>query len=213
MSQPGDENRAIYEQLMAQYRSSIEQECLAYQSLQSPDLSHADLVQEVALRVWERIGQFRGLELRGLERRDHESINAADGPPATSKEEENQLRNLQFEAWLRKTSRSVLNNLYRDRKTTAKRNPGHDLQSLDKATETPASTSSASSIVQQAEELSRVRKVLSEHLAEDQRTVVMLHIHHNHTFQEIAQRLGISYDQVRHKYRTALKQMESELSD
>lgn len=185
---PGD-NRLAYEQLMAKYRSSLEQECLAYQSLQAPDLSYADLVQEVAMRVWERITQFRALEQTGDEH----------------------FRNLRFEAWLRKTARSILNNLYRDRKTL-KRNPENPVQSLDVAVEAAGKTSTPSSIAQRAEETSRVREALYKCLDDTLRTVVILHIHQNQSFPAIAERLGLTYDQVRHKYRTALKQMESELN-
>lgn len=188
MTESRVENRTAYERLMAQYRLAIEQECSAYQSLQSAELSHADLVQEVTLRVWERITQFKGLELDG----------------------EEQFRNLRFEAWLRKTTRSVLNNLYRDRKAF-KRNPQNAVQSLDAANETIAKSSSASSIASREEEQSRVRSALYRCLDDTVRNVVILHIHQNYTFPQIAEKLGLTYDQVRHKYRSALKQIESEL--
>ena len=188
MTEPTNGNRAVYKQLMDQYRSSIEQECAAYESLLSPDLSYSDLVQEVTLHVWQRIAQFKGLEKPG----------------------EEQFRNMQFEAWLRKTTRSILNNLYRDRKAL-KRNTDHVIQSSEVVNEAPATTSSPSSILEHEEECSRVRNAMYKCLDSTLRNVVIMHIHQNHTFPEIADKLGLTYDQVRHKYRSALKQIESEL--
>jgi RNA polymerase sigma factor (sigma-70 family) len=174
---------------MAQYRSSIEQECLAYQSLQSPESSYSDLVQEVALRVWERIAQFKGLEAAGDE----------------------SFRNLRFEAWLRKTARSILNNLYRERRTL-KRSAASPVQSIDLIQDVAAASQSPSSIFGHIEEHLRVRSVLNEKLDGVSREVVLLHISKDFTFQAIADQLGMTYDQVRHKYRAAMKQMENELT-
>ncbi|MDX1928592.1 MAG: sigma-70 family RNA polymerase sigma factor [Pirellulaceae bacterium] len=207
MKDPTDGNYAAYKHLIDQYRSSIEQECFAYESLQSPDLSHTDLVQEVTLQVWKRITQFKGLDSEGLQQANSQQAKSGQ---ATSEPGDELLRNLRFEAWLRKTTRSILNNLYRDRKAL-KRNPDNLVQSSDVVNEIAAKTSSASSIAQREEERSRVRSALYKCLDDTLRKVVILHIHQNHTFPEIADLLGLTYDQVRHKYRTALKQIESEL--
>ena len=174
---------------MSLYRNSIEQECIAYQSLKGPDLSHSDLVQEVTVRVWEKITQFKGLD--------------------SASEEE--FRNLRFEAWLRKTARSVLNNLYRDRRAQ-KRNAGIRIQTLDGNQDAAAVDPTPSSILGQREEYSRVRQLLNERLDDVSRDVVLLHINDALTFQAIADQLGLTYDQVRHKYRAAMKQMENELT-
>ena len=182
-------NQPAYARLMALYRNSIEQECIAYQSLKGPDLSHSDLVQEVAVRVWEKITQFKGLD--------------------SASEEE--FRNLRFEAWLRKTARSVLNNLYRDRRAQ-KRNADMRIQTLDGNQDAAAVDPTPSAIVGQREEYSRVRQLLNERLDKASRDVVLLHINEALTFQAIADQLGLTYDQVRHKYRAALKQLEIELS-
>ena len=189
MQDPSHGNRIAYERLMALYRTSIEQESMAYQSLKGPDLSHSDLVQEVTLRVWERITQFKGID------------NAS----------EEQFRNLRFEAWLRKTARSILNNLYRDRRAQ-KRNADSRIHSLDGNQDTAAVDLTPSSIIGQREEHSRIRRVLNERLDEVSRDVVRLHITEDFTFQAIADQLGLTYDQVRHKYRAALKQIEIELT-
>jgi RNA polymerase sigma factor (sigma-70 family) len=208
MKDLNDGNYAAYKRLIDQYRSSIEQECTAYESLQGPDLSYADLVQEVTLQVWRRITQFKGLEQEALQ--ELEAGQRRTGQPASGQPAEELLRNLRFEAWLRKTTRSVLNNLYRNRKTL-KRNPDNLIQSSDIVNEVAADASSASSIAQREEECSRVRRAMYKCLDDTLRKVVILHIHQNHTFPEIADLLGLTYDQVRHKYRTALKKIESEL--
>ena len=181
-------NHIAYERLMGLYRNTIEQECIAYQSLKGPDLSHSDLVQEVALRVWEKITQFKGLDAS-----------------------EEQFRNLRFEAWLRKTARSTLNNLYRDRRAQ-KRNADNRIQTLDGNQVAAAVDPTPSSILGQREEDARVRRVLNERLDEGSREIVLLHINDDLTFQAIADQLGLTYDQVRYKYRAALKQMEIELT-
>ena len=80
------------EKLIAQFSKPVEEECARYGLWEHPDWSHSDLIQEVFLKVFTSLHQFRGVDSKDPE--------------------------IVFAAWVRTTARNVVQNLRRNRTTT-----------------------------------------------------------------------------------------------
>ena len=177
------------EALVSKFSPLIEQESAKFGILQQPELSHSDLFQEVALRVWTRIDQFNGV---------------ADGNSEVV-----------FEQWVRSTARSVLNNLVRAGKTR-KRSPPTRLQSLDEANialaENKNHNKTASSIFALNEEVDRLHQTIEKYLDPISREILKLRIIDGLSIKDISQRLSLTYEQVRYNYHKSLAELERRLA-
>ena len=172
--------------VIAQFSHIISNECRKFGVGQFPELSHSDLVQEVILRVWMHVDEFRG-----------------DGSMA------NMIP--MFESWLRKTTRSVLANIVRDRRAR-KRHPDESICQLnavpanrDPSARTPGSLFDAD------EQFHRLKQMMAELLDDESSRIVWLHVAEGQTFGQISRHLGLTYDQVRYRYRNALARMAARL--
>lgn len=180
-------NQVAAEILVLRYRRTIELECAHYNVAKHADLSQSDLVQEILLRVWVTIYQFRG--------GDDEEYTAAA-----------------FESWIRKNARSVLSNLYRSR-SAQKRRPENGLQSLDEDLQgDPNPQPSPSSIMVRVEEVERLKEAMNNYLDERTREILNRYVVDGQSFKSIAAEMSLTYDQVRYAFHEAHAKLERWLS-
>lgn len=178
------------ELLVMQFAGVVQQECARYSTNLPPDLSQADLVQEVMLRVLTKVHQFRSLS-------DQQPTQAA------------------FASWIRVSARSTLNNLHRAR-NTQQRTPRQALAAFDEVSmqyqEYLPTQSGPSSILVREEEAARLRDTMQRRL--DERTLEILnrHIVEGQSFKEICDAMSLSYDQVRYAFHTAQTQLKDWLA-
>jgi len=169
------------EALVSRFSGAIRQECAKYGLRGHADWSQSDLMQEVLLRVWTKIHQFKGGE-------NDEQIAAA------------------FESWIRKTARSTLSNLQRSRKAL-KRKPDQPTQSFEEVghqygilREHPAGPSS---IYVRNEEAERVRAAMDQYLDDQTREIIRRHVVDGQTLKHISEQMSLTYDQVRNSFQAA----------
>lgn len=178
-AQNGD--ASALEKLILQFSGTIRRECTRYSLNLPPDLSHSDLVQEVLLRVWTKIGQFKGVE-----------------------QEETQA--LVFECWIIKNARSTLHNLIRDR-GAQKRMPAEGITSFDEVAQEyhkhQDNQSGPSSILAKDEEAERLKVAMNRYLDDREREILIRYIVEGQTFKQISEDMSLSYDQVRYAFHTA----------
>ena len=138
------------ESLVAQFSGVIRHECAKFGIRDDADLSQSDLMQEVYLQVWTKVYQFRGGE--------HDQQIA-----------------LAFESWIRKTARSTLSNLYRNR-DAQKRKPDQSIQSFDEGGQPYGRSrphqSGPSSIFVKIEEAERLRAAMDQCLDDQTKEIV-----------------------------------------
>ena len=177
------------ESLVVRFSDAIRQECARFSLNQLPDLSQADLYQEVLLRVWTKIGQFQG----GVD----QAYLAAS-----------------FESWIRKSARSTLHNLHRGR-STRKRAPENPVLPFDEVAFVHRNQHSeepgVSSILAEDEEAQRLGDAMRRCL--DNRAVLILNRYFvdGSSFSEIAKELSLTYDQVRYAFQKALTELKTRL--
>lgn len=178
------------EALVMQFAGVVQQECARYAANLPPDLSQADLVQEVLLRVLTKLHQFHSLS-------DEQPTQAA------------------FASWIRVSARSTLNNLHRAR-NTQQRAPRQALTAFDETAlqyqQHLPCPSGPSSILAREEEAERLRDTMQRRL--DERTLEILnrHIVDGQSFKEICDAMSLSYDQVRYAFHTAQTQLKDWLA-
>jgi RNA polymerase sigma factor (sigma-70 family) len=110
-----------------------------------------------------------------------------------------------FDRWIRRSAKSALSNLLRDR-NTKKRHPGRAIQSFDEMFpnyQQPDETPGVSSIVVRDEDAERLREAMACCLDDRTREIVLRYIVEGHTFGEIAVDLCLSYEQVRYAFHKA----------
>jgi RNA polymerase sigma factor (sigma-70 family) len=152
-------------------------------------------MQDAALRAWQAIGEFRGAE------RDSENQAA-------------------FMAWLGRIVERVGLNAIRDRQAQ-RRNPTRKILSLDQAggpeeTSSPAmepvaNESSPSGHLAGVEQRQIIHDALEKLLNDEDRTIVRLRFFDGLSLREISERLNVSYDHVRERYRVSMRKLEREL--
>lgn len=182
------------EELMARLRPYLEQ--IARVKVDNPHASRSasDLAQEGLLRVWQKLDQFEGAE------QDEHSW-------------------MMFRSWIAQLVGRLHLNTERDR-LAQKRHPGARIQPLQAANpadsqapavDPPADDPTASQQVGRREEMDRLRQALAQRQDDVGVTVVRMHFFEGLSLREIAERLGLTYDQVRHRYQTTLRALEHEL--
>ena len=173
------------EALVLQFSGVIRHECAKFGLRDHADLSHSDLVQEVLLRVWTKIHQFKGGE-------NDEQIARA------------------FESWIRRTARSTLSNLYRGRETH-KRKPDQPTQSFDEGGQQYGRfrphQSGPSSIFAKDEEAERLRAAMNQCLDGQTKEIVNRHVVDGQSFRLISEQMSLTYDHVRNAFHCAQAQM------
>ncbi len=169
------------EALVARFSGIIRQECAKYGLRYHADWSQSDLAQEVLLRVWTKIHQFKGGEI--------------DGQIAVA-----------FESWIRKTARSTLSNLQRSR-DALKRKPDQPTQSFDEVGHQygvlrphPAGPSS---IFVRDEEAERVRAAMDQYLDDQATEIIKRHVVEGQSLKHISEQMSLTYDQVRYSFQAA----------
>lgn len=177
------------EALVEKYSYTIRHECCKYALHLPADLSLADLVQEVWFRVWTKLPQFKGDELEG----DTALI---------------------FEGWMRKTARSVLNDLYRNR-SAQKRMPEEAIQYFDEAANAyqnyRAHEAGPSSIFAKDEDAQRLHDAMIRYCDSNTLDIVNRYISEGQSFKQIAESTGQTYEQVRYAFHTAMEELEKRL--
>jgi RNA polymerase sigma-70 factor (ECF subfamily) len=177
-------NPHAVETLFSRFGPIIEWEC--HQGIgPSPDASHADFCQEVRLRVWSKLDQFSGVGSPNVDRL--------------------------FIAWLRKSTRSVLNNIYAHR-NAAKRRPKNGFVSLDEKMDPKCQASSPSSNIARDELVQVVDRAMSTELNVQERSILRLRIMEGKSYKEIAFELSMSNEQVRYRFQQAVRRLEHKLS-
>lgn len=191
--------RPAFDRLLARIRPSVEQLCRA--ALCGSDgeaLSASDLMQDVTVRVWQRIAQFDGAD------------NDA-GTAATLYE------------WLGQIVRNTALNLQAAR-NAQRRRPAGPIMPLDahetddwpgsaKRREPIGNGPTPSGAASQAEQAQRVRTAIERMPDPVERQVVQLSFFEGYSLRAIADKLGISYDVVRERFHGGLEFLQGELSD
>ena len=177
------------ESLVAKYSPMIAEECGKYGLWQHPDWSQSDLMQEVMLRIWMKLDQFKGVD--------------TDNPEVV------------FGQWIRTTARNVLNSLHRHR-MAKKRMPDRAPKVFDEVTEIYSknrnSTPSAGSQFVRDEEAERLQAAMSECLDQQGQLVLNLRVVEGLSLKQISERLSLSYDQVRYKFEKSLAELQKKLA-
>jgi RNA polymerase sigma-70 factor (ECF subfamily) len=193
-AQGGD--RQALDQLLALLRPHLEQLARRYADPDCVTESTADLVQEAALRIWQKLDQFRGVE-------DAEQTTAM------------------FQEWVKQ----LVGHLGLDRQRAhhaQRRGPSQPLLRLDASQGGEASgagidpaasgpTPSANAGLE--EEAQRIRAALEKLPEVTDREIVRLCFFDGLSLRQIAERLQLSYDKVRQRYHRSLKALERELGE
>jgi RNA polymerase sigma-70 factor (ECF subfamily) len=190
-AQAGDP--AAVERLLAVIRPHLESRAARCADPARAAESTSDLVQEAWLRAWRKLDRFRGLA------DDDEQTLAA------------------FLAWIGKLLRHL--GLSRRRDSNRKRRrPPRALVSLDgavpgsstnpgKAVEPAAAQPTPSADVRASERARLVLQALAELPDEKDREIVRLSFFEGQSLRQIAERLQLSYDAVRTRFRSSLRRL------
>lgn len=154
--------------------------------------STSDLAQKASVRIWQKLQQFRGSG------EDSETL-------------------ARFQAWLRKVVRRLALN-DRRRRNGKRRRPDQPVASLEAtvpgesasrkaAAEPPATVPSPSANVRAAEHAQLVLKALAGLSDEKDREIVQLRFFEGLSLRDISERLGLSYDRVRERYRLSKQRL------
>ncbi len=169
------------EQLVSKFSGVIRYECSKFGNRGHADLSQSDLVQEVLLRVWTKIHQFKGGE-------NDEQIALA------------------FAIWIRRTAQSTLSNLYRGRETL-KRKPDQPTQSFDEGGHQyerfRPHQAGPSSIFVNDELAERLRAAMDQCLNDQTREIVKRRVIDGQSFRHISEQMLLTYDHVRNAFHSA----------
>lgn len=177
-------NTSALERVMFLYKPTVCNEIRSFQNSLSSDISSQDLEQEVWVRVWTRLPGFMG-----------------------SPNEE--ACRLMFAAWLRLTTRRV--GLSIIEKSRAQKRGGDDHPDpLDHPV--AGAGESPSSIVRADESKEALHQAIS--LLDDQAAeIVRLHFFADLSMQMVAEKMGLTRDQVRYRIQLALETLGRRLED
>lgn len=173
------------ERLMLLYRPTVSSETRSFQDSLKSEISVQDLEQEVWVRVWTRLPGFVGST-------DEESCR------------------LMFASWLRLTTRRVAMSII-DKGRAKKRGGSIQPDRLDHPV--AASDRSPSSIVRADESKEALLDALAALEDEEVREILHLHFFAGLSMQEIADKLGLTRDQVRYRIQLALERLGRRLDD
>lgn len=195
LAQEGD--RSSMDRLFEAMRPYMEKVARDYADPAHAAESVSDLVQESELRAWQRLEQFRG--------------GAGDSDTLAM-----------FHAWVAQIVRRVGLNAVETRNAQRRKDPDRDVVRLGgdggpgttsqgEAFEPAGSGSTPSAGYRRDEQARLIQAALEKSPDETGRTVVRLCFFEGLSLRQIAERLGLGYDQVRDRYHSTLKRMEREL--
>ncbi len=179
LAQTGDESSL--RELISRFQADVRGVCFDVR-IDDADLSYSDLQQEVWLRVWCKIDQF---------------VGSPDEQVCLS----------MFRRWLRITGRNVILNVMESRQADRRR-PEHRPLSLNGlfggSCFEPEDSATPSRCLLEQEEATQVRAAIAAIECPQSRRIIEMRFLKNRTLHEIADELGLTYDQVREHSANAL---------
>jgi RNA polymerase sigma-70 factor, ECF subfamily len=184
------------DELLVLLRPHLDQLARRYRDPSVAADSTADLVQEAALRIWQKLGQFRG-------------------------EEDTAETAAMFVDWVSQIVRHLALDRYRERHALC-RQPPQGVLRLQSTAPGDATAHEAgigpaareptpSANVRSDEQVQLVQKALANIADDTEREIVRLCFFEGLSLRQIAERLDLSYDKVRERYHRSLKRLEREL--
>jgi RNA polymerase sigma-70 factor, ECF subfamily len=193
-AQSGD--RRAMDLILEEFQPLLEKTASGYADPDQAAESASDLVQESKLRAWQRVGQFRG---------------AGD---------EIQLRAM-FGAWLGQIARSIGLNAREARNARKRRAPnavhvrigGGGGSSTHAGFDPASSDPTPSAEAGKDERASLIQAALERLPSAESREVLRLCFFDGLTLRQVAERLALTYSQVRERYHAAMRVLERDLKD
>jgi RNA polymerase sigma-70 factor (ECF subfamily) len=189
-------DRQGVDDLLSLVRPHLEQLARRYADPGAASESTADLVQEAALRIWQKLDQFRGGE-------NYDQTAAM------------------FSDWISQIVRHLALDRYRERHAQRRepsqgvlplKSPGPgESTGLEGRIDPAASEPTPSANVQSGEQAQLVQRALAGIADDTDREIVRLCFFEGLSLRQIAERLDLSYDKVRERYHRSLKRLEREL--
>lgn len=186
--------------LMDRFAPCVEQFCRDASVRSDGDLSSTDVVQEAWLRIWQKFHQFRGPD-------DEQHVEAT-------------LFN-----WLRQTARSVIVNLCESR-AAQRRNPPAPLVRVDSPSNGSSSSGPSanhhtlvanddtpSEIAIAEEEARRIEAAINALSDPIDRDIIRSRFFAEVSLAQLAERIGIDYDEARQRFHRAMVELEKQLSE
>lgn len=173
------------EQLMLMYRSAVTTETRKFAGSLKSDVSVQDLEQETWIRVWTRLPGFAGSH-------------------------DNDACQRMFLAWLKTTTRRVALSIV---EAGAARKRGGDRQPATLIQPIPDNGKSPSSLIRADEVRVLMANAIKEIGSTEAAEIIRLHYLEEVPVVEIAERMGLSVDQVRYRISSALKSLERRMGD
>jgi RNA polymerase sigma factor (sigma-70 family) len=182
--------------LLAVVRPQLEAWSQPFADPARPDESVSDLVQETWLRIWQSLDQFRG---------------TGDDAATWAK----------FCSWLKTLTQNTGRNRRRDQ-TRLRRRPKQLLVALDgqakttgrtRAADIPGKEATPSTNVRANEKARRILEAVGRLPDEKDRAIVRLRFFEGLSLHQVAERLAMSYDQVRQRYRTSKQALAKALEE
>ncbi len=201
LAQGGD--RQAMDELLSVLRPKMERIAASYADSGRPAESTNDLVQESLLRAWEKIDQFRGGD------DDKETM-------------------AMFHGWVVQIVHRLGLNAQRDRRSQRRKPRGRAIlplretrggstrsrgQGRRQALAPPAAGPTPSANARSNEEGALVHAALAKIPDDTNREIVRLRFFDGLSLRRISERLDLSYDKVRERYRIAIGYLENELGE
>ncbi len=184
-----DGDQGSLRELISRFQAVVRGVCFDVR-IDSADLSYSDLQQEVWLRVWFKLDQFVGSP-------------------------DEQVCLAMFRRWLRTTSRNVMLNVMQSRRAQCRwpRTRPISLNDLSGGPcVEPVDSVTPSRCLSEQEEALRIRAALAAIDCPQSRRIIELRFLENRTLHEIADELGLTYDQVRERCANGMLHLEGMLS-
>jgi RNA polymerase sigma factor (sigma-70 family) len=186
------------DRLLAVLRPRLEKLARRFAAPGSTQASTADLAQEAAVRLWQRLSQFQG--------------GPDDAQTAAM-----------FQEWLSQMVRHLAQDRERQRHAQ-RREPPRELRRIEHPgpgesssaaaeNDPPAGGPSPSANVQGDEQAQLIRRALEKITDPTNRKIVELCFFEGLSLRQIAGQLNLSYDKVRQGYHRSLKLLQRELGD
>lgn len=180
-AQGGD--RPAIERLMLMYRSTVSSETNKFVGSLKSDVSVQDLEQETWIRVWSRLPGFTGAE-------DEDTCKKM------------------FASWLKTTTRRVALGIIEAGQAQKR---GGETQALTLEEPVRDTNKSPSSVARSDERRTQLLDALKEIDGEDAADLVRLHYLEGLPVAEVAERMGLTENQVRYRIKLALKSLGQRL--
>lgn len=168
------------EMLVVAFREDVSSACRKFGLAHVSHLSQSDVIQEAWIRIWSRLGSFRG----------------GDSPGNTL---------ATFSGWIQKTAENVGINILRSEKAQ-KRGPvggaWHNVETIIQPDQKSPSSAACA-----AEHELAVRSAVQE-LPEDLKNVIECCILRSISVKDAAQKLGITYETARYRLTVAISRLK-----